>query len=63
MKLQEILLNILITGADGFIGKDLVTRLNELAEFKVSKFVRNDNDSHLTEKLSKAEIVIHLAGK
>lgn len=56
-------MNILITGADGFIGKNLVTRLNELAEFKVSKFVRNDNDSHLTEKLSKAEIVIHLAGE
>ena len=32
-------MNILITGADGFIGKNLEKRLNEFDKFKVTTFV------------------------
>ena len=56
-------MNILVTGADGFIGKNLVVRLNELHEFNVITFVRNEDNNALRVKLSVADVVIHLAGE
>jgi len=54
---------ILVTGANGFIGKNLVVRLNELTGIQVAKFVRGDDIGLLPQLLAKADAVIHLAGE
>jgi UDP-2-acetamido-2,6-beta-L-arabino-hexul-4-ose reductase len=54
---------ILITGANGFIGKNLVIRLNEIANISVSTFVRGDDMARLSQLLEQADAVVHLAGE
>jgi len=54
---------ILVTGANGFIGKNLVVRLNELSSVMVSTFVRGDNSALLTQQVAEVDVVIHLAGE
>lgn len=54
---------ILITGANGFIGKNLVVRLNELPGFTVSTFVRGDDIANLPDLVAQADAVVHLAGE
>jgi len=54
---------ILVTGANGFIGKNLVVRLKELANITVSTFVRGDDAALLSQLVSKADAVVHLAGE
>jgi UDP-2-acetamido-2,6-beta-L-arabino-hexul-4-ose reductase len=54
---------ILITGANGFIGKNLVVRLNELANINVSTFVRGDVTSRLPQLVAQTDAVVHLAGE
>jgi UDP-2-acetamido-2,6-beta-L-arabino-hexul-4-ose reductase len=54
---------ILVTGANGFIGKNLVVRLNELSNITVSTFVRGDEMARLRELVAQADAVVHLAGE
>ena len=54
---------ILITGANGFIGKNLVVRLGELSGFTVSTFGRDDGIAQLPALIAEADAVIHLAGE
>jgi UDP-2-acetamido-2,6-beta-L-arabino-hexul-4-ose reductase len=54
---------ILVTGANGFIGKNLVARLNELANITVSTFVRGDNMDCLPQLVAQVDAVVHLAGE
>ena len=54
---------VLVTGAKGFIGKNLVVRLNELANITVSTFVRGDDTRRLPELVAQADAVVHLAGE
>jgi UDP-2-acetamido-2,6-beta-L-arabino-hexul-4-ose reductase len=54
---------ILITGANGFIGKNLVIRLKEIADIDVIFFTRGDNPNLLSELVSRADAVVHLAGE
>ena len=54
---------ILVTGANGFIGKNLVVRLNELSNVSVTTFVRGDDVSHLPQLIAQADAVVHLAGE
>lgn len=54
---------ILVTGANGFIGKNLVVRLNELANVSVSTFVRGDDTALLPQLVSQVDAVVHLAGE
>lgn len=56
-------MRIFITGAEGFIGKNLVVRLGECPDFEVIKGIRSDSDDNLRDKLSKADAVIHLAAE
>jgi UDP-2-acetamido-2,6-beta-L-arabino-hexul-4-ose reductase len=54
---------ILVTGANGFIGKNLVVRLNELPNITVSIFVRGDDLTCLPQYIAQADAVVHLAGE
>jgi UDP-2-acetamido-2,6-beta-L-arabino-hexul-4-ose reductase len=54
---------ILVTGANGFLGKNLVVRLNELPNVIVSTFVRGDDAAGLSHLLAQADSVVHLAGE
>ena len=56
------LTKVLITGANGFMGKNLVLRLKELSEYEITTFVKEDSDKDLSDRILKAEIIIHLAG-
>lgn len=54
---------ILVTGANGFIGKNLVVRLNALANITVSTFVRGGDIARLPQLVAQADAVVHLAGE
>jgi UDP-2-acetamido-2,6-beta-L-arabino-hexul-4-ose reductase len=56
-------LKVLVTGANGFIGKNLVVRLRELPRFAVTEFVRGDSPEALPSLLAQADAVVHLAGE
>ncbi len=52
-----------MTGAGGFIGKNLLVRLGEQSNIEVLSFVRGDRDEMLTEMVAKADAIVHLAGE
>ena len=60
---EEILImKVLITGADGFIGKNLRQHLSEHRKYEVICFTRKDRFSDLKNKLKGVEFIFHLAG-
>jgi len=54
---------VLVTGANGFIGKNLVVRLKELSNVTVTTFVRGDDAALLPQLVSQVDAVVHLAGE
>lgn len=54
---------ILVTGANGFIGKNLIVRLRELVDVTVTTFVRGDDAALLPQLLSQVDAIVHLAGE
>ena len=55
-------LRVLVTGSDGFIGKNMVVHLNELEGFESLNFTRQDSIEKLKILVSQADAIIHLAG-
>lgn len=55
-------MKVLVTGADGFIGKNLVAHLKERPSIQVLRFVRGETTADLLAKVAKADFVFHLAG-
>ena len=53
----------LITGANGFIAKNLIIRLKENNSFEISTFTRADNTQRLISLVKDADIIFHLAGE
>jgi UDP-2-acetamido-2,6-beta-L-arabino-hexul-4-ose reductase len=60
--MAEVKRTILVTGANGFIGQNLVVRLNELPGYSVLTFAKGDDAADLPKLLAQADVVIHLAG-
>mgnify|MGYP000172580073 CR=1 FL=1 len=56
-------MKVLVTGANGFIGKNLVLRLRERADTEVLTLLRKDDDSAWHATLAQADAVVHLAGE
>ncbi len=54
---------ILVTGADGFIGKNLISILQRRSDIQVLTFTRQDHDTQLAAHLAIADYVVHLAGE
>lgn len=53
----------LVTGANGFIGKNLVVKLREIPGAEILKFLRSDSSEMLEYCVSQADLIIHLAGE
>jgi UDP-2-acetamido-2,6-beta-L-arabino-hexul-4-ose reductase len=61
--MTDAVCRVLVTGANGFIGKNLTVRLRELPRFAVSEFVRGDDVASLPQLVAQADAVVHLAGE
>ena len=55
-------MKVLVTGANGFIGKNLIVHLQERPELEVLRFVRGESFDELAAKVAQADFVFHLAG-
>lgn len=55
-------MHVLITGSNGFIGRNLAVRLRELGGYEVIGFTREDPPAALEQKVGAADAIVHLAG-
>lgn len=55
-------MNVLVTGAHGFIAKNLIFRLNEL-DIQVLTYTRKNSTQDLEELIKVADFIVHLAGE
>jgi len=55
-------MKVLITGSNGFIGKNLISHLSERVDVEVVPFTRADDISLLPELVRDADFIFHLAG-
>jgi UDP-2-acetamido-2,6-beta-L-arabino-hexul-4-ose reductase len=55
-------LNVLITGANGFIGKNLYVALKEMKRFSIQTYSKEQTMEELEQLLNQADVVYHLAG-
>lgn len=61
--MTQAIRHVLVTGSNGFIGKNLLVRLGELPGFSLLTFVRNDDVDLLPKLVAQADAVVHLAGE
>ena len=54
--------NVLITGANGFVGRNLVTHLEQRKDVTLQRFDKERNAADLERMLAEADVVFHLAG-
>jgi UDP-2-acetamido-2,6-beta-L-arabino-hexul-4-ose reductase len=54
---------ILITGANGFIGRNLFFKLNSKPDYEILTFGRSESLDQLSELIGRAELIVHLAGE
>jgi len=59
---QKFLMKILVTGANGFVGKNLISELNNRGYKEIYKFDIDIDKSLLDEYAKNCEFVFHLAG-
>ena len=55
-------MKVLITGANGFVGKNLIVHLRERQDVEVLTFGRSDDLDELGERVAQADFIFHLAG-
>ena len=53
---------VLITGANGFVGRNLTVRLRAMPDIRILGFDIENTDQELADFLRQADIVFHLAG-
>jgi len=55
-------MNVLVTGADGFIGRNLVLHLSEIKSINIFTFTRNNKLEDLFDIVKSIDFIFHLAG-
>ena len=55
-------MRIAVTGANGFIGRNLVAYLGAIGQHRVRKITRQSSEIELIEEVLQADIIFHLAG-
>jgi UDP-2-acetamido-2,6-beta-L-arabino-hexul-4-ose reductase len=55
-------MNLLVTGANGFIGRNLRLHLAERRDIQLLPITRESNDTDLAGAVSHADFIVHLAG-
>ena len=55
-------MKVLVTGANGFIGKNLIVQLKEQKDFEVLPIDRKTAEDDLYQAITKADFICHLAG-
>lgn len=55
-------MKVLVTGAKGFIGKNLLTILRELKDYEIIEIDKNNSKEELKEGILAAQFIFHLAG-
>ena len=55
-------MKVLVTGSNGFIGKNLLERLSRLEDVTVSTFSREDGLETLEQEVANTDFIFHLAG-
>jgi len=55
-------MNVLVTGSNGFIGKNLIVRLNELG-IQVTTYTRENSTRDLEGLIKDSDCIVHLAGE
>jgi UDP-2-acetamido-2,6-beta-L-arabino-hexul-4-ose reductase len=53
---------LLVTGSDGFIGKNLCIHLEQQKDVEVLRFSRNNKISELKDFIDKSDFIFHIAG-
>lgn len=53
---------VVVTGANGFVGKNLTLRLGEIGGFEVTPVTRAMDHATLAAKIAEADAIVHLAG-
>ena len=59
---QKSSTNVLVTGSNGFIGKNLIVHLNELS-IQVATYTRENSTQDLEGLIKNADCIVHLAGE
>lgn len=55
-------MKVFVTGANGFIAKNLIVHFHERGNIDVLTFVRGDSATTLSERVAAADMIFHLAG-
>jgi len=55
-------MRVLVTGANGFIGKNLMIHLKECPDLKIITFLKGEPLETLTKKVALSDFIFHLAG-
>ena len=53
---------ILVTGSNGFVGKNTVVALKEANKYEILTIDRNNTDEELKEAVLNTDFIVHLAG-
>lgn len=56
-------MRVTVTGANGFVGKNLIVYLQEQKDIQIDCVTRNTSEADLHEFLDRADFVFHLAGE
>lgn len=56
------MINVVVTGAQGFIGRNLCAHLQFRDDVRLEQIVRDESELEIERKLSNANVVVHLAG-
>ena len=55
-------MKVLITGANGFIGKNLVSHMQELENVEIITFTKDDDFKKIEDNINDIDFIFHLAG-